>query len=104
LRFGIPGILFHVMLNDIYLKQKGNRVRNHKIRYRKPVSQFDCQVDDALDLHYWRKEMKIFDLAVQRVINRFPFSIYGVTNLLRRFMNHLAITKVEGNSELTRSQ
>jgi hypothetical protein len=104
LRFGIPGILFHVMLNDIYLKQKGNRVRNHKMRHREPVSQFDCKVDNALDLHFWRKGMKISDLAGQRVINRFPFSIYGVTDPLRRFMNNLAITKVEGNSELTRSR
>jgi hypothetical protein len=73
------------------------------MRHGEPVSPFDCKVDDALDLHRWRKEVKIIELAVQRMINRFPFSIYRVTDPLRRLMNNLAITEVEGNSELTRS-
>jgi hypothetical protein len=60
------------------------------------MNRFYCEADYAPDLHRWRTEARIFDLAVHRMINRLPFSIYAVPYpLYRSTANNRAITEVE---------
>jgi hypothetical protein len=84
------------MFNDDSLKQNGNRTRNDKMRHRKRINQFYCEVDNAPDLYRWRKEASIFELAVRRMRNPLPFSMNGVTDPLCRYIaNNRTITEVE---------
>jgi hypothetical protein len=96
LDLGWAEISSKVMFNDAALKKKGNGTRNNKMRHREQTNQFYCEVDDAHDLRRWRKEARIFELAVRRMINRLHFSMYRVTDpLCRSTTNSLAITEIE---------
>jgi hypothetical protein len=59
------------------------------------MSQLCCEVNNVPDVRRWRREERIFELAVRRMTDWLPFSMNGVTDPLWRSTNNPAITEVE---------